>query len=932
MNRQVKRTCVLLGVLSVCLVAASRGAEARVPDLTRGDKPEITPAKTDRYLHLNGARGWVYLDEKKRSAESRQIYITRVPPGSYGEDVIRVGDVIVGVNGKDFTSDALVTFREAIADARRPGRSRFITITRWRDGARSQHRIQVKPPPPDFTKGGKPDETHDWTLGPTGARGWIYAKVLETINARQILVTEVAPASPADGVLEVGDVILGVAGRKFESDARKVFARAVTEAERTANGGLLRLVVWRDGVERDVTVRLEVMGEYSETAPYICVKTARIVDGACAYLERNGIGDGIVGHVNALGLMATGRHKYDDVVRAHARKVAAAGESLKLSCTSGMAAWNWGYANLFLTEYYLATGDPSVLPAIREYSTKIAMGQSGVGSWGHGMAWPDRGNLGRLHGRLGGYGALNQAGLICFMSLALARNCGVEDAEIDKAIEKAVDYYGFFVGKGSIPYGDHAPGTGAHDDNGKCSIGAVVFNILGLYEGATFFSRMTVASYNVREAGHTGNYWSFLWGPLAAGLSGPEATAAFMKELRWFFDMERRHDGGFVYQGAAGMGGAEHQYPGWDCTGARLLAYCMPLRRLYITGRGESWAALLERRDLEDVVAAGRGVTWSRRDGLYDDSDTRELLELLRSWSPVVRERAAMSLAKKPDAPVAGLIAMLEDPDANAMEGACRALEKLGGRAAHAVDALLDVALKGELGLRIRALHALGRIGAPARKALPRLMRLAVTPDPKDPRRQTQRALCECLFRLGNGPGLVTMSLEGVDRRLLRLVVEELLTVDDGRARGCVADVFDLMSFDELAPFWPAILKGVREPAPSGVMFASEVRLAGLQLLSRNSVREGIPVIVKFAFDQNAWASQERMYPIMKALMAYEAAAKVALPDLERLHAYCLTQPNFPQNCRVEKAKAVKQAIDYIRKATRMPTMVGIGSGDQGER
>ena len=31
-----------------------------------------------------------------------------------------------------------------------------------------------KSPVPDFTHGGKPDKTQDWTLGPTGARGWIW--------------------------------------------------------------------------------------------------------------------------------------------------------------------------------------------------------------------------------------------------------------------------------------------------------------------------------------------------------------------------------------------------------------------------------------------------------------------------------------------------------------------------------------------------------------------------------------------------------------------------------------------------------------------------------------------------------------------------------------------------------------------------------------
>ncbi len=31
------------------------------------------------------------------------------------------------------------------------------------------------PQNPDFTQGGKTDGSHDWTLGATGARGWIYA-------------------------------------------------------------------------------------------------------------------------------------------------------------------------------------------------------------------------------------------------------------------------------------------------------------------------------------------------------------------------------------------------------------------------------------------------------------------------------------------------------------------------------------------------------------------------------------------------------------------------------------------------------------------------------------------------------------------------------------------------------------------------------------
>ena len=31
-----------------------------------------------------------------------------------------------------------------------------------------------RPQVPDLTQGGQPDGLHDWNLGPTGARGWIW--------------------------------------------------------------------------------------------------------------------------------------------------------------------------------------------------------------------------------------------------------------------------------------------------------------------------------------------------------------------------------------------------------------------------------------------------------------------------------------------------------------------------------------------------------------------------------------------------------------------------------------------------------------------------------------------------------------------------------------------------------------------------------------
>ena len=111
---------------------------------------------------------------------------------------------------------------------------------------------------PDFTKGGTiPEQAkHDWNLGATGMRGWMFVEKLETSQARQISVTQVAPNSPADGKLVVGDVILGVAGQPFSYDPRAEFGKALTTAESDAGKGKLALTRWRAGNVDEVLLDL----------------------------------------------------------------------------------------------------------------------------------------------------------------------------------------------------------------------------------------------------------------------------------------------------------------------------------------------------------------------------------------------------------------------------------------------------------------------------------------------------------------------------------------------------------------------------------------------------------------------------------------------------------------------------------------------------
>ena len=114
----------------------------------------------------------------------------------------------------------------------------------------------------------------------------MFSDKLVTTDARQIKITKVAKGSPADGVLAVGDVILGVGGKPFSYDPRTEFGKALTVAESEAGGGKLVLTRWRDGRAEDVTIKLPVLGTYSATAPFDCPKSKRIFEQGCAMLAK----------------------------------------------------------------------------------------------------------------------------------------------------------------------------------------------------------------------------------------------------------------------------------------------------------------------------------------------------------------------------------------------------------------------------------------------------------------------------------------------------------------------------------------------------------------------------------------------------------------------------------------------------------------------
>jgi len=407
-------------------------------------------------------------------------------------------------------------------------------------------------------------------VGPTGIRAWV--------DENRIIVTHVAAGSPACGLVRPNDVITGAGGKDFEAgkDPRVAAGDAITAAETESGGGKLALHVVRNGSAMNVVVPIRVMGAYGPNWPFDCAKSSRIVDEACAYLAGVQYPDGHipseVGMATAFAgllFLASGDAKYQDNARRAAQWLSdRTWEDASLNC------WPSGYGGVLLAEYYLATGDRSVLPTLKKLTDFLARSQMACGSWGHNGPW-------------GGYGAVNQVGEVCLMAMVLGAECGVEQDQV--ALKRGLKFFERYADKGWVPYGDHKPYMG-NSDNGKSALAAVVFALNGGYDKAVGqFASCVAGSYDFREDGHTGSYFSFFWGPLAVRLAGQQQLRTFLDHQRWYYDLCRTYDGGLVSQpnpeNLSGRTPGTYTWSGPAYTTAGMaLVYAIPRKAIRITG------------------------------------------------------------------------------------------------------------------------------------------------------------------------------------------------------------------------------------------------------------------------------------------------------------------------------------------------------------
>jgi hypothetical protein len=391
-------------------------------------------------------------------------------------------------------------------------------------------------------------------------------------------IHNVEPGSPAEktGKLQKGQIIESINGITLkEIDPRIILGDIITEAE--AKDGKIVLKIQGAG---EVTVKIPVMGSYSKTWPVNCPKSDRIVkDLADLIAKQDQPRWGSV-----IFLLSTGEEKDLNVVKRWMKNIKTIGEM----------NWEKGYKGPGLCEYYLRTGDKSVLPVIKQMTEELRTHMYSGG-------WSGRGAPAAFTYSVG-TGQVHASGVNCMSFLLMAKLCGVE---LDPYMfDEAFSQFFRFAGHGNVAYGNTLP-EGGFRDNGKTSglafgLGAAAMlapeGEKSLFAKARDNSAMKAFyATNWFHAAHTGGGMGEIWHHAAINQmreKRPTPYRSYLDTRRWVMDLSRRFDGSI---GIAGMDdrydrSASEDIMDWGTFFA--LTYTYPRKHLQLFGAPRSkWAA-----------------------------------------------------------------------------------------------------------------------------------------------------------------------------------------------------------------------------------------------------------------------------------------------------------------------------------------------------
>lgn len=232
-------------------------------------------------------------------------------------------------------------------------------------------------------------------LGPTGIRARIYPDKADQLSVKYVFQDG---KSPAKGLVEIGDVIVGANGSKFKTSHRfgrnlpggggwdgPMLELAAHLEDSQGSDGVLKLIVWPQGDrsnETEVPIQLEVRGRFADTFPYNCARSEAMLEELCDFIVADyesdhwKKGNAFYGgpHNEAhqmLALMASGLPKYDRLIKDNISRYYG---NRYDPTAGGFQTWRWGFEGIVMGEYYLLEQDRKLLPAIESLTAAMPLG------------------------------------------------------------------------------------------------------------------------------------------------------------------------------------------------------------------------------------------------------------------------------------------------------------------------------------------------------------------------------------------------------------------------------------------------------------------------------------------------------------------------------------------------------------------------------
>ena len=563
---------------------------------------------------------------------------------------------------------------------------------------------------PDLTKGEPAGEAGKygeriWPLGPTG----MFGHMVGGPGGDQIEVDTIAKGSPADGVLQWGDVIIGVAGKKFVAGQNMgmVLGKAIVEAEREVNKGELKLLVWRDknfavrngkkdiaGVDVDelidkaegdntlydwvpekereqvvrsanfdefpidaetmeITLQLEVFPDYSDTSPYDCPKAKKILENAYevleAQFEAGKIGASRSGAIAALALVASGKPEHRELVREWVRSPKAKNWHPSMEGTLDINKPG-GYQSWRMSFDGL---DAAIYyDATGDDFVLPAIREYAVHTargQARGGSWGHTFAWPAFNG--GELHGMNPG----YGALNAAGNrCFMLLALAKKQgiehpeIDLALERSAKYFGsyyEKGAIPYGHFGAAASDDSNGKNVGVAFAFKLLGDKEKARWFAQMSSHAAFTRRGGH-GSGWLWHYTPWAATMLGPDITIAAHRNMRWRYTLCRLHDGSFTCH--ANYGKENLRNP----TATYAMHYSSPMKQTLFSGKDadESWH--WKKDEFADLLTIAQGqfndpTLLEKAGPRVEERGTDEVFHFLGVFKPKTRHIYARELAKR---------------------------------------------------------------------------------------------------------------------------------------------------------------------------------------------------------------------------------------------------------------------------------------------